>query len=624
MRLASASSLLALGLAFQQVSATGWLKKGLFSSPQTHDNSDQCTPEQKNGYEWNDLKTGSFSVYGGMSFSGFSCKNSFDGKDKRTLLKGLFAKKCIAAKVHKDISKCPSIKADKKKAFSIKSYHVNVEFDADVECHYEMPDNSVCKTVEPCKAGGHQIFNKQCGGAKSVVFKLPDYVKKDNCDFGINKIDFDCEPPQVQPPPPAPTTAAPPPLPTTAAPPPPPTTAAPQLPPTTAAPYSPPPPPPSSDISLPVSTPPSSAPPTLPPSSAPSVYVPPTLPPTSAPTAPPSSFGNSSAPSTTAPGTTAPGTTAPGTTAPGTTPPVELTTSTIFSTSIATVTSCAPTVKDCPAKSTVLVTSTIAVSTTICPVSTPPTGVAPTTPTSIAPTTPTTVAPIYETPKSETPSSNGAGSSLAPSSPTSNSYSSGSATAASTAPPAPIETANCPDVLPKCLNTWLHITPCRDNADTDCFCPIQEYAGAVVECVRSWGGKDIQGALSTWAGLCAGYVAKNPAILTAIPTTYTLGYAAPPAPTGAPGSYTPPVQPMTTIVVANTVTVPCYFTTGESSGSPIPSSSTTSLYQTSLEVPQVQLYTQPAPASGTSAAPQVVLAAGTPAPAPAAPTAPTT
>ncbi|KAI9821405.1 MAG: hypothetical protein M1832_003412, partial [Thelocarpon impressellum] len=32
----------------------------------------------------------------------------------------------------------------------------------------------------------------------------------------------------------------------------------------------------------------------------------------------------------------------------------------------------------------------------------------------------------------------------------------------------------------------------------------------------------------------------------------------------------------------------------------------------------------PAPASGTSAAPQVVLAAGTPAPAPAAPTAPTT
>ncbi|CAI6083681.1 unnamed protein product [Clonostachys chloroleuca] len=47
----------------------------------------------------------------------------------------------------------------------------------------------------------------------------------------------------------------------------------------------------------------------------------------------------------------------------------QLTTSTLFSTSIYTVTSCAPTVTDCPADSTVLVTSTVPILTTVCPVS---------------------------------------------------------------------------------------------------------------------------------------------------------------------------------------------------------------------------------------------------------------
>ncbi|KAI9829087.1 MAG: hypothetical protein M1832_000110 [Thelocarpon impressellum] len=46
-----------------------------------------------------------------------------------------------------------------------------------------------------------------------------------------------------------------------------------------------------------------------------------------------------------------------------------LTTSTIYETSVATITSCAPTVTYCPAESTVKVTSVIAVSTTVCPVS---------------------------------------------------------------------------------------------------------------------------------------------------------------------------------------------------------------------------------------------------------------
>jgi hypothetical protein len=54
-----------------------------------------------------------------------------------------------------------------------------------------------------------------------------------------------------------------------------------------------------------------------------------------------------------------------------TTAPV-MTTSTIYSSKIVTVTSCASSVKDCPSKSTVLSTSIIAVGTTVCPVDSHP------------------------------------------------------------------------------------------------------------------------------------------------------------------------------------------------------------------------------------------------------------
>ncbi|XTI94094.1 hypothetical protein V2W45_922246 [Cenococcum geophilum] len=50
---------------------------------------------------------------------------------------------------------------------------------------------------------------------------------------------------------------------------------------------------------------------------------------------------------------------------------VPLTTKTIYSTSLITVTSCAAYVTDCPAKSTVVITSVVPISTTVCPVETP-------------------------------------------------------------------------------------------------------------------------------------------------------------------------------------------------------------------------------------------------------------
>ena len=45
-----------------------------------------------------------------------------------------------------------------------------------------------------------------------------------------------------------------------------------------------------------------------------------------------------------------------------------MTTSTVYETQTFTITSCAPTVTDCPAESTKVVTSVVAVSTTVCPV----------------------------------------------------------------------------------------------------------------------------------------------------------------------------------------------------------------------------------------------------------------
>ncbi|KAK4155122.1 hypothetical protein C8A00DRAFT_32015, partial [Chaetomidium leptoderma] len=53
--------------------------------------------------------------------------------------------------------------------------------------------------------------------------------------------------------------------------------------------------------------------------------------------------------------------------------PSKWTTSTVYTTSVQTITSCAPAWTNCPAHSTVLTTVTIPISTTVCPVTeTPP------------------------------------------------------------------------------------------------------------------------------------------------------------------------------------------------------------------------------------------------------------
>lgn len=91
-----------------------------------------------------------------------------------------------------------------------------------------------------------------------------------------------------------------------------------------------------------------------------------------------SSVGQATTSAATTPGSTTPASSAP--TTPGSSTPAgsateseQLTTSTVYSTVVHTVTSCAPTVTNCPAHSTVLVTETVPVYTTVCPVSELPT-----------------------------------------------------------------------------------------------------------------------------------------------------------------------------------------------------------------------------------------------------------
>lgn len=195
------------------------------------------------------------------------------------------------------------------------------------------------------------------------------------------------------------------------------------------------------------------------------------------------------------------------------------------------------------------------------------------------------------------------------------------------APPVP-----APPVLPKCLNTWITLTTCANNADSDCYCKDSNFTTNVQDCVSSWteDSDEIQSALSYLAGICAPHVPENPGIITGVPKTITLApipLATPAGPSATGDLVTAPINPspptpapVTTISIVQTVTVPCTFSAGISAGQPIPSSSTTSLLSTKVTVPQVQFATQK-PAEGATGSPNIILAAGSPAPVPAIPTA---
>jgi hypothetical protein len=212
-------------------------------------------------------------------------------------------------------------------------------------------------------------------------------------------------------------------------------------------------------------------------------------------------------------------------------------TSTVFTTTIETITSCAPEVPDCPgAGQTTVVTHTVAISTTICPVTE-----------TITPTPEPTESP--EEP--EEPEN----------------------------PEEPEEPLPCPPVVPSCLNTFLNLVEeCKDNLDVACFCPNQQFLDQVYACVYAHADSDdiVSEGLAFIQGICAPYIPENPGIVTGIETITNIITV-----TGTP---TVSSVPYTTVVIATTVTEPCV-----SNGVTISTSSTTRTITSEVTIPQITI-----------------------------------
>ncbi|KAL1969629.1 hypothetical protein VTN77DRAFT_8182 [Rasamsonia byssochlamydoides] len=541
MRFSTAGTLAAF-LAIQQATAN-WFTDDCFPSPENCDN--QCSDQQKSGFDWSGLATGSFSSYGGLDFSGFTCSDKPSFAKRNDIGGG----KCIEGSISSGSGPKISCGADQK-GFSITSFKVYASEKTDVDFIYGMPDGSTCKHTATCEPEGTEVTNSQCGGATSVGFQISPGSSVKSCGLGISSISFDCSPgkpghsstasiPVITPTVPAIPSVSVPSIPET----------------TPSAPGA---------SSTPESTPASSSP-------AESSSV---VPSSSVPQVTPSS-GSSSVPAVSSPSTT------------------KLTTSTVYTTTEVTITSCAPTVTNCPANSVTVVTSTIAISTTVCPVTETETSTpAPTPAAPAGGATPSGSSPV-ETGSSAAPSAgSGSGSSSsspagspagsAPSSAPAPSAGSGSSSAlgasagssSSTVPAAPASSTgstgstgssgsgSCPAVVPKCINTWLP-SNCTSNSDNSCYCPSSNFTNNVIQCIQSWGADqaEIQSALSYFTGICSGYIPSNPGIVSAIPSTITL---APPTPsaTGSAGAsaaagVAPSSVPCTTITYASsTYTVP--------------------------------------------------------------------
>lgn len=418
-----------------------------FTCPEQVDN--KCNDKQKAGFNWGDLAPGRFSSYGGFNWRGFTCDDKPFQK-RADLATRTFGGKHISGTCGPDKASAPSfgsgsVDVDK---FSITVIDIVVEFDVDLELHYDMPDGSLCKQRSSCSRAGSSIKNTQCGGAKNVTIIYPPQKNKPKptCSFGIHSIGFDCKPPVFTPPPRPTHTLA---------------------------------------TSI-------------------------------------RSTSTSTSTSSVAALTTA--------------PPLAFSTSTIFETVVQTVTKCGPSIHNCPAKNgtVVLTTVVVAVSTTICPV------------------TETSTAKALETTRTH----------VAPPPPP---------------PSPPAETLPCPDVVPRCLNTWIFLVGCKDNTDHGCYCPSQVFVENVFTCIFAHGETDIiiSQAITFFQGICAPYVPKNPCIATGA-ATVTDAIAVTAAPTHVPQAV------YTTVVVDTTVVEPC------------PTGLTTKHVNTVLTVPQVGFQTDSA------------------------------
>jgi hypothetical protein len=552
-------AILAAAASVSQVSATwgGWHNANPFPVPGNCQN--KCVDKQKEGWNWKDLPDGDVKGYDGFDFKGWTSENEFTKRDG--LAPRTFGGRVIRGECGPDKESAPSFECGKDreyKDFSVKKFDITVEFDCRMEFHYDMPDGSVCKHSQHCSAGGTTVHNTQCGGAKKVHFVYPDQPDKPKkkCHVGVHHVDFDCEdrppykpphegppnkPPHTKPPhtkPPhtkPPHTKPPHEKPTTEAPPPPQETTTPPAEETTPPPAEETTPPPAEETTPPAeeTTPPAeeTTPPaeeTTPPAETPTYEVPEESTPVESTTSEELPVESSSTIITTTYDTT----------------------STVFTTSVQTITSCAPEVPDCPAKgSTAVVTVTVPVSTTICPVTETLTEPIPSQ-TGTKPEEPETPEEPEKPEEPETPEE-------------------------------PEEPMPCDPVVPQCLNTFLYLVKeCKDNSDSQCYCPKKDYVDEVFKCLYAHGSSDdvIAEAVSFFQGVCAPYIPQNPGIATGADEVTAIITV-----TGTP---TVTSVPYTTVVVVETVTEPCV-----TDGTTIEGSSTIVTVSTEVTIPQVTIPT---------------------------------
>ncbi|TLD22084.1 hypothetical protein PspLS_08203 [Pyricularia sp. CBS 133598] len=562
-----------------------------FECPANTDN--KCKPKQAGGFNWGDLNPGKFNSYDDFNFKGWECK-----EDKSFTRRGHFDRrtfgKVIDGRASSNKGDCPSF--DSKDKFSLDTFHMSTEFDCDLEFHYGMPDGSTCRHRAPCKKGGSTIKNTQCGGAKGVTIVYPPQPNKPKKDCGITvtSVSFDCstrppkptssiktssQPPKVtttsQPPkatsesskppketsqPPKETSSQPPKVTTTSQPPQ--ITSASSL-------------PPKDNTSQP---PKGTASTSVPPQGSASTSLPPqgtaSQPPkgTASTSQPPKGTGSSSVPPQGSASTSLPpqGTASqpPKGSASTSQPPAATTsitstlttvipsTSTVFTTKVSTVFSCSEDVKDCPGRSTTaVITVSVPVSTTVTQIT----------------ETKTTVLPPVTTPGQPATTPGAPGTTVTA--------------------PGPVVTLPCPDVVPKCLNTWIFQLGCKDNTDSNCYCPDTAFVENVFQCFYAHGESDkvISEAVIYFQGICAPHIPQNPAIVTGPTITSYITVTAPPTPIA-----TNPAA-ITTISVDKTTVVPCT----DDSGKPIPSSSSTVTINTTIVVPKLGFTTAP-PAPGVT------------------------
>ncbi|KAI1193896.1 hypothetical protein F5X97DRAFT_336433 [Nemania serpens] len=585
-------ALIALAAGLSQVTATGY---GFHNAPSytSPDNTDnQCTPDMTHGFDWSDLNFGDFGSYKGFTYTGYKCSQKFGKRDELTGRS--FQSKCITGKATKDRDTSPKISCDKTKVkkTSIREFQVTPEFDCDLEFHYTMPDGSSCKHRSSCKSSGTVVKNTQCGGATDVTIVYPHQPNKpkDTCDYGIHHVSFDCEGPKPTkqhsypvntPTYPANTPSYPVSTPSYAA----------STPSSSASSASSPASSPASSSASSSSTPAESTPAeSTPAESTPAESTPAESTPaesTPAESTPAESTPAESTPAESTPAESTPVESTPAQSTPAESTPVGssstaavttpvysvtsyITTSTVFSTSVHTITSCGPDVPNCPAGST-------SVTTVIIPISTTPAGTPTSTPTPIE-TGSSGITYPASSPAESTPIETGSSgvtypaSSPAESTPIASSATSPASQTSSAS--YPVETLPCPGVVPSCLNTWMFSVGCKDNTESACYCPDNDFVNNIFACLYAHGESDevISNAVSYFQGICAPFVPSNPGIATGAETITTVLTVTPTS-----------IASYTTIQVIATTVVPCTDNVGEI----IPSSSSTVVVSTAMTVPQV-------------------------------------